>query len=236
MSQKPKTDSPPGEPSPEQVADYLRRHPDFLVKRPDLLSVLDAPGRRDMGDGVADFQEAMIRRLRRQMEDATEVAQELIDTSRDNLTSTTRIHDSVLALLAATSFEKLIETVHSDLAMILDMDAVALCVESKEAEAFPVRAVTLVPPGFVDRQIGRERDLLLRDDVSGDPEIFESAAPLIRSDALVRLKISDHAPPALLAFGSREAGKFHPGQATELIQFLSQVLAELIRLWLDLPE
>jgi hypothetical protein len=174
----------------------------------------------------------MIRRLRREKDDATDVAQELIDTSRDNLTSTTRIHDSVLALLGADSFERLIEAVQTDLPMILDMDAVVLCVESERAEDFPVRAVTLVPPGFVARQIGEGKTLSLREDVSGDPEIFAGAAPLIRSDALVRLQISDMSPPALIAFGSREAGKFHPGQATELIGFLAQVLSQLIRIWL----
>lgn len=232
MSQKPESEAGPPVPTADQVADYLRAHPDFLAKRPDLLSVLDAPAKPASGDNIADFQTALIRRLRREKEDATDVAQELIDTSRDNLTSTTRIHDAVIALLGADSFERLIETVQTDLAMILDMDAVVLCVESERAEAFPVRTVTLVQPGFVDRQIGRDKAHSLREDVSGDPEIFAGAAPLVRSDALVRLEISSISPPALLAFGSREPGKFHPGQATELIGFLSQVLSQLIRIWL----
>ncbi|MBP5858994.1 DUF484 family protein [Marivibrio halodurans] len=233
MSQKPESDSRiPAPPNAEQVADYLCAHPDFLARRPDLLSVLDPPSQPASGDNIADFQTALIRRLRREKEDATDVAQELIDTSRDNLTSTTRIHDAVMALLGADSFERLVETVQTDLPMILDMDAVVLCVESARAESFPIRTVTLVPPGFVDRQIGTGKSHLLRADVSGDPEIFAGAAPLIRSDALVRLEISSQSPPALLAFGHRDEDKFHPGQATELIAFLSRVLSQLIRIWL----
>lgn len=236
MAQKPDKSAAPAEPTPEQVADFLRAHPDFLNQRPDLLTVLEAPGRGDLGDGVQDFQAAMIRRLRRQMEDATEVAQELIDTSRENLTSQSRIHECVLALLSASSFERLIEAVQTDLPMLLDIDAVSLCVESENQNAFPVRSVTLVPRGFVDRHLGQGKGMMLREDASGDPEIFGGAAPLVRSDALVRLSVSDSAPPALLAFGSREAGKFHPGQATELVNFLTQVLSQLIRIWLGLPE
>ena len=235
MSQNIKTESLAGAPSADQVADFLRAHPDFLAKRPELLSATDAPTNTATGDNVADFQTAMIRRLKREKEDATDVAQELIDTSRDNLTSTTRVHDCVLALLGADSFERLIESVQSDLAMILDMDAVVLCVESERAEDFPMRSVTLVPPGFVDHQVGAGKALNLRAKISGDPEIFAGAAPLIQSDALVRLEISKTSPPALLAFGSRDADKFHPGQATELIGFLSQVLSQLIRIWLGHP-
>lgn len=236
MSRKPESSSPPPEPTPDQVADYLRANPRFLADRPELLSVLEAPSRDDTGEGVADFQAAMIGRLRQQMQDATDVAQELIDTSRDNLTSQTRVHECVLALLTANSFERLIDTVQTDLPLLLDMDAVVLCVESENAGAFPVRSVTLVPPGFVDRKIGQGRDVLLRDDTTGDGDIFGGAAPLVRSDALVRLDIADSAPPALIAFGCRETGKFHPGQATELIGFLAQVLSQLIRIWLSLPD
>ncbi|MEI9985008.1 MAG: hypothetical protein WDN69_18470 [Aliidongia sp.] len=55
----------------------------------------------------------------------------LIATSRSNLSSQQRIHAAVLALLAATSFEQLIQTVTTDLAVLLDIDVVTLCIESR---------------------------------------------------------------------------------------------------------
>ena len=82
---------------------------------------------------------------------------------------------------------------------------------------------------------GRQ-SILLEQDISADPAIFGSAASLIASQAIVRLDISPDAPPALLAFGSRDRSRFHSGQATELLQFLARVLEKLIRVWLDLPE
>jgi hypothetical protein len=62
------------------------------------------------------------------------------------------------------------------------------------------------------------------------------AASLVRSDALVRLKVSRHAPAGLLALGARRPGVFHPGQGTELLVFLGQVIEHVIRAWLDLEE
>ncbi len=219
----------------KDVVQYLRDNPAFLNEHPDLLSELDPPSRVE-GKGVYDFQEAMIRRLRDRIDETTEVARELIDTSRDNLNSQARVHECVLRLLSASSFEQLISLIQTDVAVVLDMDVVALAIESANAEDFPVRSVTLVPPGTVDKLMGADRDLLLRAHISGDPDLFGEAATLIQSDALVRLKISSASPAALLAFGHRDPEKFHPGQATELICFLSAVLAQLVRIWLDLPE
>lgn len=232
--------SPGSQPAPaaieaKDVVGFLRDNPGFLNDHPDLLSELDPP-KREGGRGVHDFQEAMIRRLRDRIEEATDVARELIDTSRDNMNSQARVHECVLRLLSATSFEQLINLIQTDVAVVLDMDVVVLAVESANAEEFPIRSVTLVPPGTVDRLVGHDRSLMLRAHTSGDPELFGSAASLVQSDALVRLDISTASPPAMLAFGHRDPEKFHPGQATELIGFLSAVLAQLVRIWLDLPE
>ena len=51
----------------------------------------------------------------------------------------------------------------------------------------------------------------------------------------MRLKISPMAPTGLLALGSRDIGRFTPGQDTELLGFLAKVLECTARSWLDLP-
>jgi len=65
-------------------------------------------------------------------------------------------------------------------------------------------------------------------DRAGSIEIFDSAADLVRSYALVRLNIGSETPPALLALGSRNPTKFNPGQATELLVFLARSLELMI--------
>ena len=47
----------------ERVAEYLRRHPDFLVRYPKILDGLTPPAQYS-GDGVVDMQQFMLERLR----------------------------------------------------------------------------------------------------------------------------------------------------------------------------
>ena len=50
-----------------QVAEYLRQHPEFLVRHPDLLDIQIVPGRRK-AEGVVDLQQFMVERLRRDVQ------------------------------------------------------------------------------------------------------------------------------------------------------------------------
>jgi hypothetical protein len=218
-----------------QVAEYLRQHPEFLVRHPELLDAQVMPTRRK-GDGVVDLQQFMVERLRRDVARLKADQDDLLANSRDNLSTQDRIHKAVLALLAAQSLQHLVEIVDTDLAVLLDVDIVALCVEAVDGEAARLRVdgIQVLAPGTVERVLG-ERAALLRDDTVGDAEIFEASAGLVRSDALIRLKVSDELPPGLIAFGTRHPGYFDPGQGTELLHFLARVIEHCVRAWLDLP-
>jgi len=221
-----------------QVIDFLQRHPDFLNRHPEVFENQSAP-ERELGAGVADFQSAMIQRLRADVAGHSDRQRELIDTSRANLTIQARVHECVLSLLEARSFEKVIETVATDLTVLLDLDVVALGIEADDeiwSAAKAGQGLRVVPHGTVDTIFGEAGDLILGSGVEGQVEAFGEAADLVRSAALVRLEISRTTAPAFIAFGSRDPEKFYPGQATELIGFLATVLENVIRGWLSLPE
>ena len=222
--------------SADQVVAYLRRHPDFIARNPELLDVLAAPA-RDRGKGVLDLQQFMVERLRRENAELSELRNDLVATGRSNLAIQSRVHEAILALLRAGSFEEFVETITTDLAVILDLDVVTIGVERAENGAAwkSVAGVYCLTAGSIDNLLGRSSNLLLRADIAGDPAIFDGAAGLVRSDALIRLAIGERAPPALLALGSRQPGTFHPGQGTELLSFLSKVLEVSFRAWLHLP-
>lgn len=222
-------------PSAAQVIAYLRRHPDFLLRHPELLDLQEAPARH-RGATVVDLQQAMVEKLRRDVARLRADQDEIIANSRDNLNTQERIHIAVLGLLEAESFEQFIEIVTGDLVLMLDVDVVNLCIEMTDLSLgrTVVDGVQILERGAVDRLMGKN-DVLLRDDVDGDPEIFGGCADLVRSDALLRLRISGAAPHGLVAFGTRHPGYFHPGQATELLTFLGKVIEFGIRTWLDLP-
>jgi hypothetical protein len=42
-------------------------------------------------------------------------------------------------------------------------------------------------------------------------------------------------PPAIIAFGSRDANLFSPAQGTELVLFLARVVERQFRSWLTIP-
>ncbi|QJE73961.1 DUF484 family protein [Aerophototrophica crusticola] len=219
----------------EDVAAYLRDNPDFLVQRPDVIPYLVPPS-ADLGDGVADMQYFMVQRLRGELARMADQQRELVATSRANLNNQNRVHAAALFLLDATSFTHLVQTITTDLAVLLDLDVAALGVEGVTGEVTHVNpsGVRVLEPGFVNGLLGR-RDVGLRANIQGLPEIYGQGAGLVRSEALVRLDLGPEAPVGLLAFGSREPDMFHPGQATELLAFLAHVVERSIRRWLDLP-
>ena len=221
---------------PVEVATYLRQNAGFLVEHPDLLQILTPPAQQ-RGEGVVDMQQFMLQRLQTEVARLKNQHRALITTSRANLASQARIHQAVLALLAAPSFEHLIQIVTTDFAVLLDADVITLAVESVSCgqSHLSVRGVQLLERGTVESMFGPDRDVLLLGDAEGDPAVFGGGAGLVRSAALLRLKVSPQAPAGLLAIGSRRTGKFHAGQGTELLGFLAKSLSIVIAGWLDLP-
>ena len=131
----------------------------------------------------------MVERLRRDMQRLKADQDDLLTNSRDNLSTQDRIHKAALALLGAESIANFIEIIATDLAMLLDVDAVALCLETVDGKTakLHVDGLQLLPAGTVDRVLGPERAAaLLRDDTVGDPRNLRGRRRPRRSDALIR--------------------------------------------------
>lgn len=222
--------------SAAQVAAYLRENPDFLDRHRDLLDALTPPA-LDRGNGVVDFQQFMVGHLRDELAEMAAARDELVVTGRNNLSAQARVHKAILALLAARNFEHFIEIVTTDLAVILDLDVATIGVEQSDDDPTPTpnNGVCRLEPGTLDRLIGPRQNIGLSSEINGDPAVFGAAAGLVHSEALIRLSIGSTTPPALLALGSRQANQFHPGQGTELLNFLARVVESCIRGWLNLP-
>jgi uncharacterized protein YigA (DUF484 family) len=213
----------------EQVAEYLRRHPDFLVHHPDILTGLVPPPRYD-GERVIDMQQAIVSRLRDEMERLHLCTTEMASISRANMATQSRTHAAVLALLAAESLSGLVKTIKHDLPPLLDVEAAGLAIEGNTATDMP-EGVLRLPPGTVKALLG-DLPLVLRNQVGGEADLFGEVASLIRSDALTRLDDEHGQPMGLLGFGARQPDGFHPGQGTELLTFLVQVTGYCLRRWL----
>jgi len=219
----------------DDVLEWLKAHPNFLQKHPEACEYL-LPPKEYTGKGIADFQSYMVQRLKRDKEDVLNTTREIVEVSRLNMNSVSRIHEAALKLLEARSFVEFIEVITMDMATILDVDVAMLVVENngRDVPHFEAAGVRVVPQGMIQHWM-EDNDSILQSDINGLEEIYGSAARLVRSQAILRVDISKLTPPALLAFGSRDPDMFGQGQGTELISFLARVVERSFRAWLDLP-
>lgn len=222
-------------PSEDDVVDYLRCNPDFLVRNPALASKLVPPSRFDTSGSVVDLHLFMIQRMREEMEQLHGCAEDLITTTRSNMSTQARTHQAVLSILGASSLAHLVHIAGDELPALLDVDIVALGMEAgAQPNAILAGAgIATLPRGMVATALGDpDRPILLRERAAGESSIFGSGAGLVSSYALVRLNIPGLTQPGILGIGSRYDHTFHPGQATELLSFLGRSMEFAIARWL----
>lgn len=212
----------------QDVADYLRCNPDFFKTHADIISEMVAP-ERWTGDGVVDLQRFMLDRRTSEIDELRNCAQEVIETSRSNMSTQTRTHAAVLAAVTANSFEHLVQILADDWPFLLDVDVVTIGFEPSHVPDPRLLDGDIRPldAGDVDAFVGIDRDICLYGDICDDGTLFGSGAGLVQSAAVARLRPSVASPVGVLALGSR-GDVFHPGQGSELIGFLVRVLETLI--------
>lgn len=218
-----------------QVAAYLRGHGDFLLRHPDLVLSLSPPSRWPDVDGVVDMQVFMIERLKEEVDRIKGATEDLIHTSRFNMSTQNRTHEAVLTLMGAEDLSALARAVAEDLPAMLDVDVATLCFEetSRPLAGLTVPGVLRIPPGSVEAMMGGpDRDCALHEELPGDPMLFGEGAGLVASSALVRVSPGGISPDGVLALGSRHDRTFHAGQGTELITFLARVVDLAVRRFL----
>lgn len=214
----------PGMADEAEVLAFLEANPDFLARHPDLVAGMDAPGRWS-GDGVVDMQQFLLNRRAAEMDQLRDAAQDVIETSRTNMSVQTRTHGAVLSLLNARAWEDMMRCVGQDWPLLLGIDAVVMGFEAGERPNALIMSsdTRQLAPGFVDGLLGGNREVRLFKRIDDDGTVFGAAAGLVRSAAVARIHAGPDWPAGLLALGARDDA-FRPGQGTELISFLSRVL------------
>lgn len=217
--------------TPEQVAAYLTKNPDFLHNHSDLMESLSPPDRSTDG-AVVDLQKVMVEKLRGEVDSLRDCAQSLIETSRENLLLQSRTHSAVIALLSTADAREGGEIVVNDLAAMLNLDAAAIGFEQGAIDDCNIRAL---PDGCVDHMLGEHGEIRLVPEAADDGTVFGDNAEKVKSCALVRLHVYDAEgvalAPGVLALGSSEAGLFQPEQGTDLITFLARALEKCAGKW-----
>jgi uncharacterized protein len=221
----------------DDVIAYLKAHPNFFEEHAELAGELGlAP--RVQGPGVIDMQQAILKRFRSEIDKLKTERTEIIANSKQNQIVQNRIQAAVISIIQATTFEKMIHVVTHELPELLDVDFITLAIEANAdaPKRAPVRGVYVLAPGAIDAALGPEKHARLRSHIAGEDAFFGDVARFVKSDVLMRLKVSSGSPDAVMCFGARDGEAFGPDMATELLFFLAKVLENTMRAWLDLPE
>jgi uncharacterized protein YigA (DUF484 family) len=218
------------------VIDYLEANPRFLLDHPELFETLALPGDRD-GGKVLDFQTHAIDHLRSNVRRMKDRFNGLLVSARDNMSVQQQVHQAVLCILRARTLEELLEALTTDMLAWFNVDVVRLAMESDMAGLYDTyyreenySGICFIPSGTVDAALPRGAEVRLTPDTQNEPPIgfemiFADCSSLVRSAALVRLELETVGRPAVLAFGVRHSGRFHPNQSGELLGFLGSAMS-----------
>lgn len=216
------------------VIQYLKQHPDLLQKNPELLEVIALPEKAH-GGGVIDFQHFALSRLQQDLKKTRESQETVLAAARDNLSTQSQVMKAALQLIKAKDLEQLLAALTQDLMELFRVDVVRLAVESEIAGSYETfygeqnySGITFVMPGTVDAALGKKNALLVvnadTQPVAGFEEIFAECERLVHSCALLKLHLELSRRHAILAFGVRDVGRFHNGQAVDLLCFLAHIV------------
>jgi uncharacterized protein YigA (DUF484 family) len=223
-------------PTEQQVKDYLRAHPDFLARNPDVLELL-APPSQELGENISDFQQFAIRRLQEEVQRVRHSYEQLVTSAQDNTSVQRQVHKAIVDLIRARGLEQLLEVLTLDLVTLFNVDVVRLAMETDFVEHYETHysegqysGIVFVPTGVVDAALADQEARLVSDAeqeyVEGFEAIFSECAELVKSCALLRLRLSHVPRQVVLAFGVRHPGHFHARQAVDLLMFLAVIVQE----------
>ena len=210
------------------VADFLRDNPEFFHNNTSLLATLQIP--HAVGPAVS-LVEHQVKILRDQNNQLKRKLMDLVHVARDNNRLNERMHQLTLGLINANSLEALLDTLRENLLGEFKADTVTLRLAGMpEAQArecgvdiFDPEAAELTHfESFLKSsrpQCGRFKQEQLQ-------YLFGDQAQAIESVALIPLG-RKHLR-GLLAIGSREASRFHPGMGTLFLTHLGELTGLLL--------
>lgn len=218
--------------SSNDVASFLRDHPNFFIDHPEALTELNIP--HESG-GAVSLVERQVSVLREQNQEVNKRMHELIEIARQNEELARRMHQLSLTLMDAGDPREIFSTLYDNLA--------------KNFHADKVSVRLFADPAFVDMEAGAEFAGHDCQEESLFKTIIEKRQPLcgrmkhqqqvflfgddgdeITSSVMVPLKGYDWC--GILSIGSFDAERFQPGMGVELLANLGEVLSLILKPWI----
>jgi uncharacterized protein YigA (DUF484 family) len=213
------------------IAAYLQHHPDFFERHHAVLARLRLPHVR--GGSTISLVERQIEVLREKHAALEGKLAELVRVARANDTIAEKLHRFTRLLLSAGSRSAAIEFVESTLRVDFDAFHAVLVLIGEHPDLAPqrfVRAVRADDPNLKSFESlfsnGKPRCGQARD--SQREFLFGADANNIGSVALVPL--GEKGSRGLLALGSTDRDRFHPGMSTEFLARMADLITDALSL------
>jgi uncharacterized protein len=213
----------------ESVAAYLQHNPDFFERHHAVLARLRLPHAR--GGSTISLVERQIEVLREKHAAVEAKLADFVRVARANDALADKLHRFTRQLLRAGSREGVIATMEAGLRVDFDAFHSVLVLIGSNADVTPQRFVRVVradEPNLKSFETlfsnGKPRCGQARD--SQREFLFGSEANDIGSVALVPL--GDKGSIGLLALGSTDRDRFHPGMSTEFLARMAELIADAL--------
>jgi uncharacterized protein YigA (DUF484 family) len=208
-----------------EVASYLRRHPQFLGEFPDIAMSLVLPREQGQAASLASYQLDVLRDKNR---DLNRRLHELIEIAHENESLMVRVHTLTLALMRATTLAGTVRAVVGALTEDFHPDLVRLVLFRADPELPAAEWLIAEPtgasafPAFTEF-FKRAEPLCGRLQQDKLDTLFGRHADEARSTVL--LPISDI---GMLAVGSHDENRFHPGMGTVFLKLIGEAVSTAI--------
>jgi uncharacterized protein len=215
----------------ESVARYLQHNPDFFERHQPLLARLRLPHART--GSTISLVERQVEVLREKQSGVEQKLAEFVRVARSNDVIADKLQKFTRRLLRARTREQVLTQLEASLREDFDaFHSTLLLVGTPGSDAAGqhfVRTVTAEDPGLKSFETlfasGKPRCGQARD--SQRELLFGADAGSIGSVALVPL-MDKGGPIGLLALGSTDRDRFHPGMSTEFLGRMAELIADAL--------
>ncbi len=213
----------------ETVAHYLQQNPEFFENHLPLLARLRLPHAR--GSSTISLVERQVEVLRERHAALEQKLADFVIVARANDAVAEKLHRFTRRLLRAQTRQSAIEQLEASLREDFDSFHSVLVLIGTQDTVEPQRFVRVVSAEDVNLKSfeslftsGKPRCGQARD--SQREFLFAADAPDIGSVALVPL--GEHGSLGLLALGSTDRDRFHPGMSTDFLARLADLISDVL--------
>lgn len=213
----------------QEVADYLRDHPDFLIERPALLAEIELPHAGDTGaTSLVERQVAILRERNIAMRHRVD---QLLHTARRNDQLFEKTRKLSLALLSATSTGELIDAlfVSFDQEFMIEQTQLILFLENQQASDSRLRYWSNEKLQESIPSLGAKLKIFCGQLTDTEKQtLFQERADKVQSAAVVPL-LNGKQRLGVLAIGNQDAQYYRSSMDTLFLSHIADIFSQCLK-------